>query len=153
MTTASTDIMILYNSCVKPRLDTILILTGLILTINIYIQNSSAQVTQNINLTGIWKANDGGTYYIRNIGNDVWWLGISTNDDGKTFANVLKGQIYLNNKTITSDWSDIPRGTNGYYGKLTLSIDSNTMLHKVNETNYNKSGNPSCCFGSSKWQR
>ena len=145
--------MILYNSFVKPRSATILILTALILTFNIYIQNSSAQITQNINLTGIWKANDGGTYYIRNIGNDVWWLGISSNDDGKTFSNVLKGQIHTNNKTITADWSDIPRGTNGYYGNLTLSIDSNTMLHKVNEINYNKSGSPSCCFGASIWQR
>jgi hypothetical protein len=145
--------MILYNSFVKSRLAAILILAGLILTINFYIQNSSAQVTQNINLTGTWKANDGGTYYIRNIGIDVWWLGISSNDDGKTFSNVLKGQIHVNNKTLTADWSDIPRGTNGYYGKLTLAIDSDTMLHKVNETNYNKSGNPSCCFGASIWHR
>jgi hypothetical protein len=147
------DIMILYNSNVKLVLYAMLILTSLALTINIYTQNSSAQVTQNINLTGIWKANDEGTYYIRNIGNDVWWLGISSNDDGKTFSNILKGQIHTNNKTITADWSDIPRGTNGYYGKLALSIDSNTMLHKVNERNYNKSGGPSCCFGASKWQR
>jgi hypothetical protein len=54
--------MILYNSLVNSGLSIILILTDVILTINIYIQNSSAQVTQNINLTGIWKANDGGTY-------------------------------------------------------------------------------------------
>jgi hypothetical protein len=145
--------MILYNSFGKPELANILFLIGLVLTINIYTQYSSAQVIQNINLTGTWKANDGGTYYIRNIGNDVWWLGISSNDDGKAFSNVLKGQIHINNKTITANWSDIPRGINGYYGKLNLAIDSNTRLHKVNETNYNKSGDPSCCFGASKWQR
>lgn len=106
LTTALTALMILYNSFVKPRLDTILILTGLALTIiNIYIytKNISAQDTQNINLTGTWKANDGGTYYMRNIGNDVWWRGISSNDDGKTFSNVLKGQIHINNKTMRSD--------------------------------------------------
>ena len=146
--TALTTIMISNNSFVKLGLATTLILIGLVLTININTQNSSAQFTQNINLTGTWKANDGGTYYIRNIGNDVWWLGISSNDDGKTFSNVLKGQIHLNNKTIAADWTDIPRGNNGYYGKLTLAIDSNTMLHKVNESNYNKSGDFSCCFGS-----
>ena len=114
--------MILGISFVKPGLANILILMGLVLTINIYTQNGSAQLTQNINLTGTWKANDGGTYYIRNIGNDVWWLGISSNDDGKTFSNVLKGQIHINNKTITADWSDIPKGTNGYYGKLNLLL-------------------------------
>jgi hypothetical protein len=84
--------MILYNSFGKPELANILFLIGLVLTINIYTQYSSAQVIQNINLTGTWKANDGGTYYIRNIGNDVWWLGISSNDDGKAFSNVLKGK-------------------------------------------------------------
>jgi hypothetical protein len=44
--------MILYNSFGKPELANILILIGLVLTINIYTQNSSAQVAQNINLTG-----------------------------------------------------------------------------------------------------
>src|SRR5689334_9951435 len=107
--------MIPYNSNVKLRFAIILTFMGLVLTINIYRQNISAQVTHNINLTGAWGANDGGTYYIRNIGNDVWWLGLSSNDDGKTFATVLKEQINVNNKTITSDWSDIPRGNNEYY--------------------------------------
>lgn len=65
----------------------------------------------------------------------------------------LKGQIHENNKTMIANWADIPRGTNGYYGKLTLPIDSNTRLHKVNETNYSKSGGSSCCFGASTWQR
>ncbi len=68
--------MIIGISFAKLGLAIMLILVGLILTINIT-QNGSAQLTQNINLTGTWKANDGGTYYIRNIGNDVWWLGIS----------------------------------------------------------------------------
>src|SRR5213592_2853000 len=87
----------------------------------------------------------GGIYYIRNVGKDVWSLGISGNDDGRTFSNVLKGYITQNNKTIMAVWADIPRGTNQYYGTLTLSIDSGTMLHKVNETSYNKSGSTSCC--------
>jgi hypothetical protein len=67
----------------KSGLATILIFGVLALTFNTYTQNVSAQSTQNINLTGTWKANDGGTYYIRNIGKDVWWLGTSGNDDGR----------------------------------------------------------------------
>jgi hypothetical protein len=80
------DVMILRILFVKSGLATILIFGVLALTFNTYTQNVSAQPTQNINLTGAWKANDGGTYYIRNIGNDVWWLGTSGNDDGKTFS-------------------------------------------------------------------
>jgi hypothetical protein len=29
------------------------------------------------NLTGTWIANDGGTYYIRQTGNELWWAGFS----------------------------------------------------------------------------
>jgi hypothetical protein len=49
-----------------------------------------------------------------NIANDLWWLGISGNDDGRSFSNVLKGRIHENNNTITADWADIPRGINEY---------------------------------------
>lgn len=114
---------------------------------------ASTGASYSINLTGIWKGDDDGTYYIRNIDNDVWWLGVSNGDDGKTFSNILKGYIHENNKTITAEWTDIPRGVNKYYGTLTLSIDSNNMIQKINETSYEGNGNPSCCFGASKWER
>lgn len=115
--------------------------------------DSLALSTQNINLTGIWKANDGGTYYIRNMGDDVWWLGISSKDAGKTFSNVLRGQIFENNNTIVADWTDIPMGSNMYYGKLILNIDSNVTLNKINESSYSSNGSSSCCFGATTWQR
>lgn len=28
-------------------------------------------------LTGLWRSNDAGTYVIRQIGDIVWWLGLS----------------------------------------------------------------------------
>jgi len=28
-------------------------------------------------LTGVWHANDGGTYYLRLLGRTVWWFGMS----------------------------------------------------------------------------
>ncbi len=134
----------------------ILFALGILITFSLSSISSSIASTEsayNINLTGIWKGDDGGTYYIRSIGDDVWWLGISNRDDGKSFSNVLKGSIYENNKTITAEWSDIPRGANKYYGTLTLSVDSNNILQKINETSYEGNGNPSCCFGASKWER
>lgn len=120
---------------------------------NFYISNVLALPTQNINLTSIWKANDGGTYYIRNIGDDIWWLGISSNDAGKTFSNVLRGQILENNNTIAADWTDLPMGSNMYYGKLTLNVDSNVTLNKISESSYSNNGSSSCCFGATIWQR
>lgn len=90
---------------------------------------------------------------MRNIANDLLWLGISGSDDGSTFSNVLKGRIHEDNNTITAVWADIPRGTNEYYGTLTLSIDSDAILNKINETGYDENGSPSCCFGASTWHR
>ena len=78
------------DSSAKIGSATIFILGILVLTFDLDTQNGSAQSSQDTNLTGIWKADDGGTYYIRNISNDIWWLGISGNDDGSTFSNVLK---------------------------------------------------------------
>src|SRR5437879_4941641 len=44
-------------------------------------------------LTGRWTANDGGTYYIRQLGNELWRYGES-GDGGRSWTNVI------------SDWSD-----------------------------------------------
>jgi hypothetical protein len=123
------------------------------LALSVHVQDGLAQSIQDINLTGSWHADDGGTYYLRNIAKDLWWLGISGNDYGSTFSNVLKGRIHDNNNTITAVWADIPRETNEYYGTLILSIDSDAILHKINETGYDENGNPSCCFGASIWHR
>ena len=39
-------------------------------------------------MTGTWKANDGGTYYVREAGTTVWWLGEGKNGG---FTNVFRG--------------------------------------------------------------
>ena len=46
----------------------------------------------NLDLTGAWAATDVGTYYVRQIGNTIWWLGLSS-DQGLTFANVFQGTL------------------------------------------------------------
>jgi hypothetical protein len=40
-----------------------------------------ASDTARANLTGAWGTEDGGTYYIRQIGNNIWWLGLTRNRD------------------------------------------------------------------------
>ena len=41
-------------------------------------------------LTGEWHAADGGIYYLRQIGNILWWNGMSGGNDGRTFNNVFR---------------------------------------------------------------
>jgi hypothetical protein len=96
-------------------------------------------------LTGIWQANDGGTYYLRQIGNVLWWNGMSGGNDGRTFNNVFKGTITPTTNTIAGEWADVPRGTVMGYGTLSLKITSPTMLQKASQTG---SG-----FGAATWQK
>jgi len=79
-------------------------------------------------LTGVWHANDVGTYYLRQVdGNVLWWLGLSR-DQGRTFANVFQGTIQ--NNTITGDWVDVALGTRGARssGRLRLIGDGSSQL-------------------------
>jgi hypothetical protein len=82
-------------------------------------------------LTGVWKANDGGTYYLRHIGyNILWWNGMSGND-GLAFNNVFKGTItWGSTNTIAGDWADVPRGNIMGSGMLNVKITSPTTLQK-----------------------
>ncbi len=98
----------------------------------------------NVNLTGAWHANDVGTYYLRQIGNTLWWLGMSR-DQGRTFANVFHGTIAGN--VIEGDWVDVPMGEGGAYsgGSLTLIGEAlSTELTKISQTNF---------FGSLVWTK
>jgi hypothetical protein len=74
------------------------------------------------NLTGRWTCDDGGTYYIRQIGNELWWTGKSGEPKGqkKAFANIFHGTI--NGNEITGSWADDPAGEARGSGKMTLEI-------------------------------
>ena len=71
---------------------------------------------------GLWQSDDGGKYHMRQIGGDVWWVGISA-EDGKTFMNVFHGQIH--GDQLTGGWLDVPhdmeKRTNA--GQVTIKIN------------------------------
>jgi hypothetical protein len=70
-------------------------------------------------LTGEWKANDGGTYWIRQVGNQVWWVGTSS-DGGRTFTNTFRGT--RDGAEITGEFADVPRGQILGSGQLNLRL-------------------------------
>lgn len=78
-------------------------------------------------LTGAWAGNDGGVYYIRHVGDCVWWFGteLSQIERGVTeqggFANVASGRV--NGPLIQVEWADIPLGNILGGGGLTLVYD------------------------------
>jgi hypothetical protein len=94
-------------------------------------------------LTGIWRASDGGTYYITQFGNTLSWNGMSA-DDGRTFNNVFRGTVTSATNTITGEWVDVPRGTHLNQGQLSLKIVSPTTIQKVSQTGG---------FSATTWQK
>jgi len=84
-----------------------------------------------INLTGIWFCNDGGTYYITQgsdkVGNNiVRWYGESS-PTSPLFANVATG-TFDGVVALTLDWTDVPKGGTTGNGILIIEVlDVNDM--------------------------
>ena len=89
-----------------------------------------------VDLTGYWKANDQGTYYMRQIGSVLWWYGslVDSSTHATVFSNVARGTI--SGKQIKLTWADVPPGPNRNNGILVLKIvkrllDTGISLHNI----------------------
>jgi hypothetical protein len=99
---------------------------------------ASAICAAPTNMNGTYRANDGGTYYIRQVGNTVWWLGVSA-DDGRHFTNVFKGT--KNGDSIVGEWADVPRG----------AVRSSGVLHLQGSPGSFRRVHVTGGFGGSQW--
>jgi hypothetical protein len=83
-----------------------------------------------MDLTGIWPERNGGIYAVRQIGQDIWWVGVSDTyafRRGVTWTNVFHGRI--NGNIINGSWMDVPRGATANGGTLELVVvDPNLNL-------------------------
>jgi len=78
-----------------------------------------------VDLNGAWSADDLGVYYIRQIGDVIWWLGMSGLGEplalrGHEWTNVYLGQ--LSGLTITGSYADVPHGTVLDDGPVTMQL-------------------------------
>lgn len=80
-----------------------------------------------INLNGQWRANDGGTYTIRQSGSSISWTGA-----GGNFRNTFNGQIKGNR--IVGFWQDTASSQTQNSGQLALRIDSANRLVRISHT-------------------
>ena len=89
-------------------------------------------------LDGAWLGNDGGTYYIRQIGDEVTWFG----ERGYDFSNVFVGK--RTGHSIAGKWADVPKASTVGSGQLSFEIkDSKTIILKRSTGG----------FGGNKWIR
>ena len=101
------------------------------------------------NITGVWECNDGGIYYIRNLGREVWWFGHGVHPH-QSFANVAYGRVEGDGDTrlLTLRWADVPAGATNIYGRLVLQLSFSIQLNRVTHMSAaERSGN----FGGSLW--
>jgi microsomal dipeptidase-like Zn-dependent dipeptidase len=81
-------------------------------------------------LNGYYEANDGGAYFIRQIGNKVYWFG---EDPNGAWANILTGTI--TGTRITARFWDIPKGRTQGAGEIALEVQSDgATLVKLSST-------------------
>ena len=78
-------------------------------------------------LTGVWSGSAGGVYYIRQVGDCVWWFGTEIEDiePGLTgqpgFANVASGR--MDGALVEVECADLPLGDVRGGGGLTFVYD------------------------------
>jgi hypothetical protein len=91
-------------------------------------------------LTGVWRADDGGLYFLKQNVTTLWWVGMDGNPGlqrpGLTITNVFRGEFPstapLHTATagpmgpvtglgISGAWADVPRGTRMRSGTLTVN--------------------------------
>jgi microsomal dipeptidase-like Zn-dependent dipeptidase len=81
-------------------------------------------------LNGYYEADDGGAYFIRQVGDKVYWFG---EDPKGAWANVLMGTVSGNK--ITARFWDVPKGKAKGMGEITLEIKGDgATLVKLSST-------------------
>lgn len=82
-------------------------------------------------LTGVWNCDDGGMYYVRQLGNQVWWYG-EKSTESPVWSNVMQGT--LTGDTIDASWADVPKGSVMQYGHLVIKVASRTSMTALSKT-------------------
>jgi hypothetical protein len=89
-------------------------------------------------LTGVWRGSEGGYYYVRQVGDCIWWFGTDVREirrgqtDQSGFANVAAGRV--DGDRIDLEWADLPLGDTLGGGGLTLVYDAeNDQLTRIEQ--------------------
>ncbi len=93
-------------------------------------------------LTGIWRGDDNGTYYLRQSGNKLSWYG-ERSKSNPAWSNVYWAEI--NGDRIQGRWVDVPKGHVMGRGTLRLRIRHSGNVLVAEQ----KTGG----FGGSRWTR
>lgn len=107
-------------------------------------QDDATKVAQNVtyNIEGVFGCDWNGKYYIRQIGNEIFWYG-EGDKLSPEWSNVAHGTI--NGNILNLTWADVPKGSIMQKGTLVIQINSNDNFIKLSMDGDN--------FGSTEWTR
>jgi hypothetical protein len=102
------------------------------------------QHTPRTTLTGVWASNDGGTYYLHQRGDALWWLGFSANW-GTTYTTAFTGTVRQRGAELAVDgsWADLPLGRRRGAGTVVLTSSGYSVL----------ATEPGSDIGPSRWEK
>jgi hypothetical protein len=101
-------------------------------------------------LSGAWHASDNGTYYLRQLGDTVWWLGLSR-DQGRTYANVFRGEIREGG--FVGNWIDVPTTANPTLTQGELVITGDETASQITKTFETPRDGSPAGLGASWWHK
>jgi hypothetical protein len=91
---------------------------------------SMAQVFDQVfDLTGMWHTQTGATFYVRQIGTEIWWYG----SEGSRWTNVAGGRV--DGDVIRIRWVDVPLGVARSAGTLGLRVVAGNHLVVIENPN------------------
>ncbi|NLY76288.1 MAG: hypothetical protein GX075_13480 [Firmicutes bacterium] len=76
-----------------------------------------------MDLSGVWKSNDGSLCYLRQVENELWWF--SENHERQRY-DIFKGLVI--GESVEGEWVSTPKGRNRDSGKLILTVKGNKLV-------------------------
>ena len=99
--------------------------------------NLTINKNKSFDLSGIYIADNKDKYFLKQVGNSLWWIGTDKNDSN--IKNVFKG--FINGSNITGQWVDSPLKKTLGNGSLNLIISFNSIENiTINKVSSNDKG-------------
>ena len=97
--------------------------------------NQKARISNpGTNLSGLWESNLSGTYYVRQIGSCIYWIGLGTFDSQSQrydYMNAFFGTISSTGTTISGYWFDVNASKSTLHGSLKLHVANGSRMGKI----------------------
>jgi uncharacterized repeat protein (TIGR02543 family) len=102
-------------------------------TTNVHCNQKAHISNPGTNLSGVWESNLSGTYYVRELGSCIYWIGLGTYDSQShryDYVNAFFGSISSTGTTINGYWFDVNAVNSTQHGTLKLHVANSSHMTK-----------------------